>query len=270
MAAARKVSAAPSTTVLSWATSTRASLPTEVVLPEPLTPTTSTTPGLPSAPVTAIRRSMEGSTSASSSSRRIVEALASSAPSTRRRVRSLSTSSWVGATPTSAVIRVSSISSQVSSSSRSRESSLSSPRPRPPCERASRCRRRTSRLAVPSGRSSVVTGAWGSSGTSGASTGGSSVIVPVGAAGGTCGGGCLRPLTKATSPTTRPITTMAITRMTKTVMRRSNQTPVGRGSAVGVHLCTRCDGDVLARGGLGVQRRQRRRRRAASPHRAGA
>ena len=51
-AAARKVSAAPSTTVLSSATRIRASLPTVVVLPVPLTPTTSTTPGLPSAPLT--------------------------------------------------------------------------------------------------------------------------------------------------------------------------------------------------------------------------
>ena len=46
-AAARKVSAAPSSTSLSSATSTRASLPTVVVLPVPLTPTTSTTAGRP-------------------------------------------------------------------------------------------------------------------------------------------------------------------------------------------------------------------------------
>ena len=44
-AAARKVSAAPSTTLRPSATSTRASLPVVVVLPVPLTPTTSTTAG---------------------------------------------------------------------------------------------------------------------------------------------------------------------------------------------------------------------------------
>ena len=71
-----------------------------------------------------------------------------------------------------------------------------------PCERARRWRRRTSRPAVPSGRSRVVTGAAGSSGAAG---GASSVIVPPGAAGGTSrAGGCLRPLTRATRPTTRP------------------------------------------------------------------
>ena len=45
-AAARKVSAAPSTTDLPSATRTRASLPVVVVLPVPLTPTTMTTPGV--------------------------------------------------------------------------------------------------------------------------------------------------------------------------------------------------------------------------------
>ena len=45
-AAARKVSAAPSTTERSSATRIRASLPTVVVLPVPFTPTTRTTPGL--------------------------------------------------------------------------------------------------------------------------------------------------------------------------------------------------------------------------------
>ena len=45
-AAARKVSAAPSTTRRPSATRTRASLPTVVVLPVPLTPTTSSTDGL--------------------------------------------------------------------------------------------------------------------------------------------------------------------------------------------------------------------------------
>src|SRR5918996_954185 len=46
-AAARKVSAAPSTTCRPPTTSTRASLPVVVVLPVPFTPTTSTTAGRP-------------------------------------------------------------------------------------------------------------------------------------------------------------------------------------------------------------------------------
>ena len=125
-----------------------------VVLPVPLTPTTSTTPGWPSLPDTWSRRSMSGPTRLISSSRRTDRGSPDSLPSTRRRVRRASTSSWVGSTPTSAVSRVSSIASQVSSSRRSRESSESRPRPKPPCEPARRWRSRTSRDAVPSGFSS--------------------------------------------------------------------------------------------------------------------
>ena len=89
----------------------------------------STTAGLPSRRSTASERSRVGSTRVTSSSRRMSCTDAEEAPSTWTRVRSRSTSSWVGATPTSAVIRVSSISSQVSSSMTSRESSASRPRP---------------------------------------------------------------------------------------------------------------------------------------------
>ena len=88
-AAARNVSAAPSVTVRSSATRIRAILPTVVVLPAPLTPTTSTTPGLPSAPVTCTRRSMSVPTSSISSSRSTARASGVWPPSTRSRVRSL-------------------------------------------------------------------------------------------------------------------------------------------------------------------------------------
>ena len=69
---------------------------------------------------------MDGSTSATSSSRSTARTSGRS-PSTRSRVRRLSTTCWVGATPRSAVSRVSSIDSQVSSSSRSRESRARQP-----------------------------------------------------------------------------------------------------------------------------------------------
>ena len=86
------------------ATSTRASLPTVVVLPVPLTPTTSTTAGRAVAARRASERSSAGSTSASSSSRSSARAASGSAtPSTLTRLRSRSTSSWVGPTPRSAV-----------------------------------------------------------------------------------------------------------------------------------------------------------------------
>ncbi len=116
-AAARNVSAAPSSTSLSCATSTRAILPTVVVLPTPLTPTTITTAGLPLIRSACRLRSSDGSRRATSSSRRSAEARSPEADSTRIRVLRASTSSCVGATPTSAASRVSSISSQVASSS---------------------------------------------------------------------------------------------------------------------------------------------------------
>ena len=87
-AAARKVSAAPSSTSLSSATSTRASLPTVVVLPVPFTPTTITTAGYSLRSVCRLRSSV-GSTSLISSARRMALAFAGSAmPSTRSLVRS--------------------------------------------------------------------------------------------------------------------------------------------------------------------------------------
>ena len=66
-AAARKVSAAPRTTLLPSPTSTRAILPTVVVLPAPLTPTTRTTPGSPSCRSVPSVRSRSGPRTAVSS-----------------------------------------------------------------------------------------------------------------------------------------------------------------------------------------------------------
>ena len=77
-AAARKVSAAPSSTSRSSATRTRASLPTVVVLPVPLTPTTRMTAGRSPIRLLAMRRSMSGWTSASRSSRSQPRTVASS------------------------------------------------------------------------------------------------------------------------------------------------------------------------------------------------
>ena len=74
-------------------------------------------------------------------------------PSTLTLVFSSSTISRAGTTPTSAVIRTSSISSQVSSSSRSLDSRFSSAEPSELCDLASRARSRTSRPADGGGRS---------------------------------------------------------------------------------------------------------------------
>src|SRR5205085_144418 len=81
-----------------------------------LPPTIKTTPGFPSCRSTFSARSMPGSTSVMSSSRRMSLTDAVVLPSTFTRVRSRATRSCVGVTPTSAVSSVSSISSQVSSS----------------------------------------------------------------------------------------------------------------------------------------------------------
>ena len=114
---------------------------------------------------------MVGSTSVTSSSRRMARASARLGDALdpelgAQRVDQL----VVGATPRSAVIRVSSISSQVSSSIRSREISSSRPRLSGLWEPASRRRRRTSRLSGASGRSSA--GASGTSSTCSSSTSG--------------------------------------------------------------------------------------------------
>ncbi len=219
-AAARNVSAAPSTTLRSSATSTRASLPTVVVLPVPFTPTTSTTAGTvdPSSAVrgdVASERSSVGSTSATSSVRRRSRTLAASrTPRTRTLVRSASMSSPAGPAPTSARRRVSSSSSQSSSVRWSRERTDSRRAPSGDPERARRSRSRTSRPPTGSGRSSA--GGAATSGSGGASTvavpGGASTAsgAVAGGAAGAVGGGS----TRSRRPRRRTDTVPAVTRPT--------------------------------------------------------
>src|SRR4051794_12964294 len=166
-AAARKVSAAPRSTLLPSPTSTRAILPTVVVLPAPLTPTTRTTPGSPSWRSVPSDRSRSGprtavSSSTSSSRRSLPEAVAS----TSDLVRSRSTIWVVAATPTSAARRSSSTSSQSSSVSFSRARTVSRPRPSEDCDRASRERSRTRRPADGGGVSKVSPGSGSAGGSS--------------------------------------------------------------------------------------------------------
>ena len=161
-AAARNVSAAPSTTCLSSATSTRASLPIVVVLPVPFTPDHQDDGRLR---VLAAHLERAVQRRVDQVDQLLAEDLPGlvgrSTPSTRIRVRSFSTSSCVGATPTSAVISVVSMSSHVSSSSLSRDSSASRPLPSEPCDRASRARSRTRRPCADSGFSIVGAAALG-------------------------------------------------------------------------------------------------------------
>ena len=179
-AAARKVSAAPSTTVRSSATSTRASLPTVVVLPTPLTPTTMVTAGRSPLRVAARRRSIEGSTIATSSSRsRVRTCSGSRVPSTVTRALRRSTSSRVGSVPRSAISSVSSISSHTSSSMRSWDSSASRPLPKTLLDLSRRARRRARREPAASGRSysgfaGAVSASSTTAGSGSATTGGAS------------------------------------------------------------------------------------------------
>ncbi len=169
------MSAAPSTTVSPSPTSARASLPQVVVFPVPLTPTTSMTAGLPSCRWVRSARLAVVSTWPSSSSRSISRTSSGvRVPSTLTFVRRSDTICRAGVTPTSAVIRTSSISSQVSSSSRSRESRLSSAVPKPLCDRASRARSRTIRPAEGGGFSTV--GRAGAGGSAGRCSGGAVAV----------------------------------------------------------------------------------------------
>src|SRR5919112_739458 len=184
-AAARKVSAAPRTTLLPSPTSTRAILPTVVVLPAPLTPTTRTIPGRPSCRSTPRERSRSGPSTAVSSRTSSCRSWGPEAvASTIDWVRSRSTICWVAATPTSAASRVSSTSSQSSSVSRSRARTVSRPRPRFDWERASRDRSFTSRPADGGGVSKTRpgSGAAGGGSTSGGASGetaSGSAVVPI-------------------------------------------------------------------------------------------
>ena len=154
-------------TVLPSPTGRGASLPMVVVLPVPLTPTIIHTAGAPlcfsslrvrsrSSPIWPIS-SVRSSPRTWSTSR---------TPSTLTLVRRSSTICRAGTTPTSAVIRTSSISSQVSSSSRSRDSRPSSTEPIDDWDRASRSRSRTSRPADGGGFS--ISGAGGAGARDGA------------------------------------------------------------------------------------------------------
>ena len=182
-AAARKVSAAPSTTVCPSPTSDLASLPQVVVLPVPLTPTTSTTAGRPSCRWVRSARLAEVSTWASSSVLSISRTSSVvRVPSTLTLVRRSAVICRAGVTPTSAVISTSSSSSQVSSSSRSRDSRASRALPKPLCDRASRARSRTIRPAEGGGFSRAGRG--GAAGSGGAwrccgGAGAVAVAVPV-------------------------------------------------------------------------------------------
>ena len=116
-AAARKVSAAPSTTCRPSATSTRASLPVVVVLPVPLTPTISSTDGRPSCGSARTDRSISGPTASISTRRSSALALAASVtPCAATSARSFSVISAAAPAPRSAISRVSSTSVQESSS----------------------------------------------------------------------------------------------------------------------------------------------------------
>ncbi|SKV03922.1 Uncharacterised protein [Mycobacteroides abscessus subsp. abscessus] len=124
------MSAAPSTTRRPSATSTRASLPTVVVLPVPFTPTMSSTDGLSLCGSALIDRSSSGRNSSISTSRSSARACAS-VRTLRAAIslRSLSTIEAVTAVPRSAINRVSSTSSHDSSSRSPAPSSPSRPRP---------------------------------------------------------------------------------------------------------------------------------------------
>ena len=156
-AAARNVSAAPSSTVRPSATSTRASLPQVVVLPVPFTPTTITTAGR-----SAGRRRVQGAVQLGLQrgdqllgQQRAQLALRAGAEHLGAGPQPFDDLGGRRRHPTSAVSRASSISSHASSSSFSRDSTDSRPRPSAFCERASRARSRCSRPAVGSGVSSA-------------------------------------------------------------------------------------------------------------------
>ena len=110
-AAARNVSAAPSSTVRPSPISTRASLPQVVVLPVPLTPTISSTAGRPACGAD-LQRPVQVRPDRPRSAGPAAATGTSLLPVTLTSVRSCSTRCRAGATPMSAVIRVSSISSQ--------------------------------------------------------------------------------------------------------------------------------------------------------------
>ena len=163
--------------------------------------------------------------------------------------------------------------SQVSSSSRSRDSRASSPRPKPPCAPASRWRSRTSREAVVSGfstgrRSAAARRRAGRRrrGRRTSSRGGAMTSVRRVGAGGSTG---LRRRPLVSSPAVRPIATtaMPMIRYSHSPMRPSNQPrrTAGResarlGAGSGAVLAralvgARAEAGLARPGGLGAHRR---------------
>ena len=129
-AAARKVSAAPSTTVRPSPTRTRASLPQVVVLPVPFTPTMSRTGRLPLCGAVCSDRSSCSHAASSSSLAQQRPQLLGPAGAQHLDLGAQVVDHLPGrVTPTSAVMRTSSTSSQVSSSSRSRTAGRAGPSP---------------------------------------------------------------------------------------------------------------------------------------------
>ena len=139
--------------------SARPSFPATVVLPVPLTPTMSMMEGRsPCEPVCRVR-SMSGPIwRMSSCAASCAPASGSRVPVTFTWVRSSSVIWRDGATPMSAVIRVSSMSSQAWSSRASRESRLSRVEPNPPREAASLPRSRVRRPRSGAGAASRSVG----------------------------------------------------------------------------------------------------------------
>ena len=149
-------------------------------MPVPLTPTTRMTAGLPSCRWVRSARLALVSTWPSSSARSISRTSSGVlVPSTFTFVCRSETICRAGVTPTSAVMRTSSISSQVSSSSRSRESRPSSAVPKPLCDRASRARSRTIRPADGGGFSRVGRAGGGAGSAVRCGGGAVAVVVPL-------------------------------------------------------------------------------------------
>ena len=266
-AAARNVSAAPSSTVCPSPISARASFPQVVVLPVPFTPTMSTTAGTPPRGEVCSDRSVSSPSWARSSAlSRPRTSSGLRVPSTLTLVFSSSTISRAGTTPTSAVISTSSISSQVSSSSRSRDSRLSRAEPNELCDLASRARSRISRPADGGGRSTSSTPV-AAAAVSGALALSASplpgpVAVSVPVAGGTGawvrGASRVRPRRGRTNSSQPPVpsasTAMTMIRITYSIRPPVFQTPgptvaAGPGQNAGSAGTARPDGRTSKRGG---------------------
>ncbi len=199
-----------------------------VVLPVPFTPTTRITPGTPSAPRIDNDRSASVPTSRSNSVRSARRAASGSAtPSMDSSRRRAATSSSVGPTPRSALMRVASRSSHASASMRSAANTDSRPRAKGLLLADSRRRSRAKRVAAGSGTSVTASGSppvvssaggWASVACS-MSEPGASASAGSSAAGSAGGNSGLRP--------TRMVT--VATRMASTIPPRTNQKISTRG-----------------------------------------